>query len=243
MLHLQSCITPERPLQRSVTSLVLICVLNYQLGYRMMPFRAGWRAKTMKILTALMTGFLVAAAPQGALAQAGDPAAATVEALDAGLLAAMKTTGGQAARARVIAPVVERAFDIPLMARLSVGLPWTTFSTAEQAAVVGSFRAMIVAQYAANFDSYNGEKFALVGPVETRAGDKLVRTLLSGKGVNEALNYRLRDAGGQWKIIDVYYRNSISQLATRRSDFAGVVSKGGAQGLVIHLNRLAANPK
>jgi phospholipid transport system substrate-binding protein len=178
-----------------------------------------------------------------ALAQAGDPAAQVVDGLDSGLIATMKTPGGQAARARIIAPAVDRAFDIALMARLSVGPAWTSFAPSEQASVVSAFRAMTIAQYAANFDGYSGERFALVGPVETRGGDKLVRTSLTGPGTNEALNYRLRESGGQWKIIDVYYRNSISQLATRRSDFATVIAKGGASALVAHLNRLAANPK
>ena len=43
--------------------------------------------------------------------------------------------------------------------------------------------------------------------------------------------------GGSWKIIDVYY-GAISQLTTRRSDFAGPVASGGAAGLVTHLNQL-----
>jgi len=184
----------------------------------------------------------VAATP--ALAQASDPAAQVVDGLDNALIATMKTGGGIAARARVIGPAVDHAFDLPLMARLSVGPAWTGFSPQEQAGVISAFRAMSVAQYAANFDSYSGEKFTLVGPVEVRGTDRLVRTTLTGpKGVNEALNYRLRESGGQWKIIDVFYRNAISQLATRRSDFAAVLAKGGAPALISHLNRLAANPK
>ena len=193
-------------------------------------------------------GMVLAVAPQLAQAQVAEPAVQVVEALDAALIATMKVgggkaAGGQAARARVIGPAVEKAFDIPLMARLSVGPPWTTFSPAEQAGVTSAFRAMMVAQYAANFDEYSGEKIAITGPVETRGGDKFVRTTLTGKGVSESINYRLRDNGGQWKVIDVFYRNAISQLATRRSDFATVLAKGGAQGLTSHLNRLAQNPK
>lgn len=205
---------------------------------------SGFSAFRAALALGIILPVSLAAAPGVAMAQAGDPAAQTVEALDAGLIATMKTGGGQAARARVIGPVVDRAFDIPAMARLSVGPAWTTFSQLEQAGVINAFRAMTVAQYAANFDSYAGEKISLVGNVETRGTDKLVRTQLTGPGgTNEALNYRLRENGGQWKIIDVFYRNAISQIATRRSDFAGVIAKGGAPALVAHLNRLAANPK
>ena len=40
--------------------------------------------------------------------------------------------------------------------------------------------------------------------------------------------YRMRELGGSWKIIDVYY-GAISQLTTRRSDFAATsLNAGGA---------------
>ncbi len=42
-------------------------------------------------------------------------------------------------------------------------------------------------------------------------------------------------AGGAWKIIDVYF-GAISQLTTRRSDFAQPLAAGGAKGLIAHLN-------
>lgn len=208
-----------------------------------MTSQSGFASLRGAVALALLAPVSVVAVSGAAMAQAGDPAAQTVEALNAGLIATMKAQGGQAARARVIGPVVDRAFDIPAMARLSVGPPWTTFSPLEQANVIAAFRAMTVAQYAANFDSYSGEKLSLVGGVETRGTDKLVRTQLTGPGTNESLNYRLRENGGQWRIIDVFYRNAISQIATRRSDFAGVIAKGGPGALVAHLNRLAANPK
>lgn len=179
-------------------------------------------------------------------AQASDPAAETITALDTGLLAIMRSGAGagQAGRARQIAPVIDRTFDIPLMTRLSVGPAWTTITPKDQESLVAAFRAQTIAQYAKNFDSFGGEKFIMSPQVETRGTDKLVRTTLHPTaGGDEVLNYRLRQMGGQWKIIDVYFRSAISQLATKRSDYAAVLAKGGAPALITHLNRLAANPK
>ncbi len=173
-----------------------------------------------------------------AAAQA-EPAGDTVNALHGGLLALMKSGGNHAARARAIGPVVDRTFDIPLMTRLSVGPAWTTIPASQQAGLVQAFRNLTVAQYAKNFNSYAGEKFIL-GAIETRGGDKLVRTTLSYGTTNESLNYRLRANGAQYRIVDVYYRNAISQLATRRADFERVMKTGGAPALIAHLNRLAA---
>jgi phospholipid transport system substrate-binding protein len=195
-----------------------------------------------KTLIAILA--LTLTAPR-ALAQAADPALGTVQTLNAGLLATMRAGAGagSAGRARTIAPVVDRTFDIALMTRLSVGPSWTTIAPADQTALVAAFRAMTVAQYAKNFDSFGGESFSVVPQVETRGGDKLVRTTLNvPKGAPEQLNYRLRMSGGAWKIIDVYYRSAISQLATRRSEFARPLATGGAPALIAHLNRLAARP-
>jgi phospholipid transport system substrate-binding protein len=181
-----------------------------------------------------------------AFAEAVDPATTTVQTLHDGLLSIMRSgkAAGQAGRAHAIAPVVDRTFDLPLMTRLAVGPTWTSIAAPEQAALVAAFRAMTDAQYAKNFDSYSGERFVMTPQVETRGGDKLVRTtLVPSSGNPESLNYRLRQDGGQWKIIDVYYRNSISQLATRRSDFAHILATGGAKALIAHLNELAARPK
>ena len=185
------------------------------------------------------------ALPAPAAAQASDPAIATVDGLDNGLLAIMRAGGaaGQAGRERQIAPVVDRSFDIPLMTRLSVGPAWLSFSAHDQAALITAFWAMTIAQYAHNFDGFSGQRFTVVPQVVTRGMDKVVRTSLLTPGSEaEPLNYRLRENAGQWKIIDVYYRSDISQLSTRRSDFASVLASGGAPALIVRLNHLAANP-
>jgi phospholipid transport system substrate-binding protein len=101
-----------------------------------------------------------------------------------------------------------------------------------------------VAQYAHGFDDYSGEKFVVAPQVETRGGDKLVRTTLVINGrAPELINYRMRATGGQWKVIDVLYRSSMSQLASRHADFASTLAKGGAPALIAHLNKLAASPE
>ncbi len=180
-----------------------------------------------------------------AMAQTADPALATVQSLDDGLIAIMRagSAAGLAGRSRTIAPVVDRNFDLALMTRLSVGPTWTGMTPRDQAGLVAAFRAMTIASYARNFDSFSNERFVVSQQVQARGGDKLVRTTLNaGRDEPVAIAYRLRMGGGQWKIIDVYYKDAISQLATRRSDFAAVLASGGAPALITHLNQLAARP-
>lgn len=186
---------------------------------------------------ALAATVTVAALPSAAFA--ADPGQDAIQGFHGALLTLMRSGGNHAARVRAIAPVIDRTFDIPLMARLSVGPAWASVPAPQQATLVQAFRNLTVAQYAKNFNSYGGEKF-IMGTVETRGTDKLVRTTLNSGRTNELLNYRLRQSGTQWKIIDVYYRSAISQLATRRADFDRVMKTGGAPALIGHLNRLTA---
>lgn len=179
-------------------------------------------------------------------AQSADPAIATVQSLDDGLLAIMHSgsAAGMAGRSRAIAPVIDRTFDLPLMSRLSVGPEWVKIAPRDQVALVAAFRAMTIASYARNFDNYSGEKFTVLLPAQVRGSDRLVRTMLkSGREDPVALGYRLRQSGGSWKIIDVYYKDSISQLATRRSDFAATLASGGPRALIAHLEQLAAKSR
>lgn len=191
-------------------------------------------------LLPVLTAF---AAPAMVSAQAADPARAPIQALDDALISIMKTgqASGVRGRATSIGPVVDRSFDLPLMTRLSVGAAWTTIAPADQAALVVAFRRMTVSQYASNFNSFSGQSFKIDPKVDARGADRLVRTTLNDpKGSPVSISYRLRQSGGAWKIIDVFYRNSISQLATRRSDFATILATGGAKALVTHLNALSA---
>ena len=193
----------------------------------------------MRILSAGAAIALLA--PPPALAQT-DPAIAPVQALDAGLLSIMKAgaKAGVKARAASIGPVVDRSFDLSLMTRLAVGPSWTTIAPADQTALVAAFRRLTVNSYAANFDGFSGQSFTVVPQVETRGGDKLVRTTLNDPhGTPVAISYRLRQSGGGWRVIDVFYK-SISQLATRRSDFGTVLQRGGAKALLARMDQLAA---
>jgi phospholipid transport system substrate-binding protein len=183
------------------------------------------------------------ATSMAASAQGADPAQAPIQQLDESLQAISKGAAelGFQGRADRIGPVLDQVFDLPAMTRLSIGVAWTSIAPAEQAALVAAFRRMTIAQYAGNFDGFSGQAFVMDPKVETRGSDKLVRTTLTQpKQAPVNLAYRLRQSGGRWRVIDIYYQNSISQLATRRADFGRIFAAKGAKGLIADLERQAA---
>jgi phospholipid transport system substrate-binding protein len=194
-------------------------------------------------LIALATALALLGVVRTASADATDPAAARVEALDHGLLESMKAGASLSARARykTLTPLIEASFDLPLMTRFAVGPAWTGMTQSEHEALVSAFTRLSAASYAHNFNRFGGERFDIDARVETRGADKIVQSHLTAPhGAPVALTYRMRQTPSGWKIVDVYY-GAISQLTTRRSDFAAPLAAGGAKGLVAHLDALTEN--
>jgi phospholipid transport system substrate-binding protein len=197
----------------------------------------------MSFRPAVLAAALICATPAAAFAQAADPAAVQIDSFDNALLGVMKQAKslGVQGRYRELEPVITRTFDLPTMTRFAVGPKWATVSPADQAALTKAFSRLAVSFFAKNFDDYSGQSFKVDTDVPTRGPDKLVRThIVSPHDKTEDLTYRMRQAAdGRWKVIDVYYKSSISQLATWRSDFASTMNSGGGAALVTKINELA----
>jgi phospholipid transport system substrate-binding protein len=168
---------------------------------------------------------------------AADPAADRVKAFYAVLLDTMKQakTLGFAGRYKKLDPAIDATFDIPAMTRVAVGASWAQADEKTRADLIAAFRRLSVANYAHNFDGYDGERFEVSDTVETRGAERIVDSKLIAGGDTHEFRYRMRDAGAGWKIIDVLEEGSISELARRRSEFEGK----DAASLVKQINELA----
>lgn len=169
-----------------------------------------------------------------------DPAAARIDTFDQALIEVLKSGPdlGPKGRYRKLAPMIQDSFDLPLMTQFAVGPAWAGMSEADHQALIAAFARLSTASYAHNFDRFSGQKFDIDPSVATRGPDKIVKSRLISGSKTVQLIYRLRLAGGGWKIVDVYF-DAISQLTTRRSDFAAPLALGGAKGLLAHLNATA----
>jgi phospholipid transport system substrate-binding protein len=137
-----------------------------------------------------------------------------------------------------LAPVVGATFDLAAMTRIAVGPPWSAFAADTQAALVDGFTRMTIATYAARFDGYSGERFDVDAVVETRTAGRVVHTqLVKANGEPVVLYYLMRASGGRWRAVDVYLTGTISELATRRSEFSAILDAGGPAALVESLRQ------
>ena len=165
----------------------------------------------------------------------------TVQGLYNTLLSTMKNgrTLGESGRFVQLEPVVRRTFDIATMARLSVGPSWATMSESQRQQVIDGFGRYISAIYAERFDNYSGEKLQVTDEQPAAAGVMVHSQIVKANGEPVKVDYLMRKNGDSWLIADIYLDGAISEVATRRSEFAAILRNEGIDGLIAALNRKA----
>src|ERR1700761_5564751 len=204
-----------------------------------------------RILKNLSLALLLAGAPAAVLLEtasaraqssqekAADPAVEQIQGFYDALTASMKSGGTTKSRYEKLKPAIEKAFDLQAMTAAALGPGWATASDADKKALVDAFSRMTIANYAKNFDSYSGEKFTVEPASIVRGSDHFVKSTMKTSNETIAFNYRLHQAGSDWKITDILLAGNISQMAQKRSDFAGVLASGGVAALTKRINALS----
>ncbi len=148
---------------------------------------------------------------------------------------------GFVGRFKKLEPVIMASYNMPLMTRMATGSGWATASEKERADLIAAFSNFSISTYASRFAAYDGEEFAVIGQAPS-GKDIIVETRLTPKtGDAVTLNYLMRlDEKGNYRIVDVYMNGTISELATRRSEFSSIVRREGIPALI---NSLEAKAK
>jgi phospholipid transport system substrate-binding protein len=190
-----------------------------------------------------MQAVLAAAASVGAAlpAKADPTAIAPIRELCNSLLAIMRAghTTPFAQRFEMLAPAIERAFDLPAILQLSVGPAWASMPPTAQSTLLTAFRRYTVANYVNNFDNYNGQRIDVQPDTKPLPNNEqlALTKVISASGETHEIDYVMRQQAGGWRAVDVLADGSISRVAVQRSDFRRLVMQGGAQALIQSLNQ------
>ena len=205
-----------------MTSHFLLAIFDQVTSKPIVPKSAAWRAAALATwLGITMLAYPAHAAP----ASGGD----TVQGLYDALLGTMKNGRilGQSGRFTQLEPVIRRTFDIPSMTRLSVGPSyWAGLNEAQRQQLTDSFGRYISAIYADRFDSYAGQKLQVTGEQPNPAGVMVKSQIVKANGEPVQVDYLMRKSGEGWLISDIYLDGAISEVATRRSEFAAILILG-----------------
>jgi len=189
----------------------------------------------MPVLRLRLAGTLLVPLLAAAGLAAGGPATATIAKLTDTLLGVLKNaeTLGFQGRLAKLKPAVADAFDVGFMAEKSIGKYWKPLSDADKTRWRDLFQEYTAANYAGNFDHYGNQRFEISGEEPSQNDTTVVHTtLIDPGGESTALDYRLHQTPKGPKVIDIYLKGTVSQLALQRSDFTSVLERGGLDGLI-----------
>lgn len=164
-------------------------------------------------------------------------AQAVVNRLHDALLATMKSaaTVKFQGRSDALAPILTEVFNLPVMARVAVGPGWKELTEDQQRRFTDAFTRMTIATYANRFDGYAGETFQTLPEAQPQQSGFMVQTRLNRTDGQPpvVLSYLTRqEKDGGYRIIDVYLSGSISELATRRSEYSAILKRDGVDKLI-----------
>jgi phospholipid transport system substrate-binding protein len=208
------------------------------------PDRARTRVQLAALAICLVVGAgaVGAAAPAGAnepedaaIAVASNTPGDTVGTLNAKLLEAMKGAEelGYQGRFDLLRPTLLGTFDLDFMASKSIGRGWKTLDDEQKLLWQSAFGRLITANFAGRFEGYSGQSFEILGEEEAAHGTMMVLTKIVDPGKDDVqLNYRMQETEGRWRIVDVYFNGTVSELAMRRSEYSSMFKREGFDELL-----------
>lgn len=220
--------------KRRVNLLVSFILQDLFLSYRV-RFRNGsadrqarrqkWPAVALGALLLVAPGSSFAGAPSDQLKQ-------SVEKIQT-ILAdpSLKGEAKSASRRQKLKEAVNERFAFDEMAKRSLGAQWQKRSAAEQQEFVRLFTDLLEGTYLSKLEEYSGEKVQFVNERQEKDFAEVNTKLINRKGEDFALDYRLLDVNGQWKVTDVVIEN-ISLVNNYRSQFNRVLSRSSFEDLV-----------
>ena len=119
--------------------------------------------------------------------------------------------------------VISARFDFNEMARRSLGQHWQRGSAEEQGQFVQLFTDLLERSYADQIESFNGEKILYGRENQDRDHAEVNTRVVSNKGEEFSVNYKLYSAEREWKVYDVVIEN-ISLVNNYRSQFNRVLA-------------------
>jgi len=197
---------------------------------------------TSRLLAVLGLALVLITGLAGPVRAAGE-AEAVIGAFNERLLDAMKAGPKLGFKARVdkLRPAVVATYDMAAMTRATLGVVATKLSPDEANRLAEAYTRFSVATYAAQFDAWNGEQFEVDPARASTQGAVVVPTRIVPKdGEPIAIDYLLREEQGRWRVVDVFFQGTVSQVAMRRSEFLSIYRAKGLDGLIETLDAQAA---
>ncbi len=136
--------------------------------------------------------------------------------------------------------ILTETFDLPTIARFTLGRYWRIASKRQRGEYVQLFEEFIVQAYSHRFKDLSGRTFTVNQSRELNARDQLVLSEIEVEKGKPPIrvNWRVRLRDSAYRVIDVMVEG-VSMSVTQRDEFAAVIRQNGGkvEGLLAALRR------
>ncbi|HEY5895893.1 MAG TPA: ABC transporter substrate-binding protein [Chthoniobacterales bacterium] len=150
---------------------------------------------------------------------------------------------GKAPTPASLRPSLEKCFAFELVTRQVIGAGWKQFSDADRKRVTNLFTELLIRTYARRVIGTKRPKIVYGSPIEVAPGRQELPTRVTTSSYPDPfpVTYRITKLPEGWRIYDIVVEG-VSFVANYRSQFAGIVQKGGAPAVIQSLETKLASP-
>ncbi|MEM7407822.1 MAG: ABC transporter substrate-binding protein [Pseudomonadota bacterium] len=128
--------------------------------------------------------------------------------------------------------LLREGFDMPFIAKVSLGKQWRKVEPAERETYVALFSEFVLKTYAPRLGKFDPELFHVDDATPKGKRDMLVASRIAQPGGGDVkAGWRIRLVNGQHKIVDIVVEG-ISMALNQRREFSAVIKKDGVAGLM-----------
>lgn len=188
------------------------------------------------IMAVTMAAIVAATASRAIAAGAGDFIQAAAERTFSSL---SKKELSDEERDRRFRELLLETFDLPTIARFTLGRYWRRASEAQRKEYVQLFEEFVVMAYSHRFRDLTGKKFTVNNVREISENESMVASELAIPNRPPVrVSWRVKKNSSKYKVVDVTVEG-ISMSVTQRDEFAAVIRNSGGRvdGLIRALRK------
>ena len=133
----------------------------------------------------------------------------------------------------LIKNLVAQTYNVEKMVSIIIGKKWTQIKVVKQKEIISVFNEYVIKNYIKRFKKIKQIDFENLSSKEVRKNYFLVKTKLKILEEDDVkIDYLLIKNNGEWKIFDVLLAGSVSEIATKKSEFNSFISNNNIEGLI-----------
>jgi phospholipid transport system substrate-binding protein len=185
---------------------------------------------TLRIVCAIA----ITMALSSSASRAADTPRTVVEVTAQQTLEILNSPADDAEKIKRLQRVAYQSIDFETVSRLVLAKYWKQFTPEQRQQFQDEFKRALTFSYGRRVGQLGHERVIILGERQEPLGDVTVQSRIVGRTGEVRADYRLRQKGATWLVIDVVVEG-VSFVSSYRTQFQEIIGQGGPQQLLAQL--------